>query len=337
MSDSTDISLAAAEFQADLAQNYVIYASATLAFYEYILNFREEYLMIWRRKWTGVTCPSLANWYLMLALLRLIQFPAVSTVILPHDISADKTLIRCTNASMNTISVFLLLPMVIVAVFSSFRVFALTERNFILAAITLFFGLVPFVTNIWNLSVNFWYYVDDPVLGSSCYQGLTVSLSTEFDLFMEVPALISGNPLADITTVMQQILISRFIINLCRASDGPIGYTAGSRSFSRFSVPNLRVPTITAEDVLGPMGESLQFSGKTAWDGDIEDLEHCCVTEVNDDELANSNAEASPKSRTDPAVEVSSKPAWKVKASDSFRGVTGRSVDRCSLTPSMDF
>lgn len=54
---------------------------------------------------------------------------------------------------------------------------------------------------------------------------------------------------------LQAVIISRFLINLRSVDKENI--TASEGNFSRFSVPNFRVPTIAS--IVGDMGEQLVY------------------------------------------------------------------------------
>ena len=84
------------------------------------------------------------------------------------------------------------------AVFSALRVLALLDRNYLAAGIVLLLGLVPIPTNAvsgtadpsqpyklkltaqYENAQSTIYFVDDPLLGASCYGSLALSTSTIF-------------------------------------------------------------------------------------------------------------------------------------------------------------
>ncbi|KAJ3551703.1 hypothetical protein NM688_g4556 [Phlebia brevispora] len=85
---------------------------------------------------------------------------------------------RCYNFPLQYfLNVVESLPVIIIAVFSALRVFALLSRAYIPAAFTLALGLAPVVLELYRISKTAPYYVDDPVLGSSCYYNSLISLS----------------------------------------------------------------------------------------------------------------------------------------------------------------
>ncbi|KAJ3541313.1 hypothetical protein NM688_g6102 [Phlebia brevispora] len=328
MSAGVPASVVVAEYQAELAENYAIVTSITLAGYEYLLGLDHEYRLLFRRKWTAVTWLSIANRYFMLAV--------VITAVMP--IGAGRLFYRCHNVPLsNLISSVPLLPMVIAALFSALRVFALLERSVAVAAFVLLLGLVPVATNAVGINRTTYEYVDDPVLGASCYVGLGTRLAVivadivvvavtwlktyqqvrqaysiglrgvsstllkdgsiyfiallvlnVVQLIIEIlPTSVVGNPVAYVTNIIQRILISRFLINLRQAGEGANNSTTLT-SFSQFSAPNFRLPSLAAESVIGPIGEQLDFGEQQTWDEDSENAalseDTTAVATGNDDE-----------------------------------------------------
>ncbi|KAJ3553356.1 hypothetical protein NM688_g3660 [Phlebia brevispora] len=134
---------------AALATNYSIFAALTLVSYEYIITFQHEYEFLKYRKRSAATWLFLAN--------------------------------RCYNSALNTfLSVLYALPMFITAAFSALRIFALLGRAYTTSAIVLLLGLTPIALNLYQSSHATYYYVDDPILGSSCYYDFQLSPSTVF-------------------------------------------------------------------------------------------------------------------------------------------------------------
>ncbi|KAJ3525356.1 hypothetical protein NM688_g8412 [Phlebia brevispora] len=102
--------------QNDLAFNHCVNASPTIVCYDFIATSQYEYELVWHRKWTGATWLFLAN--------------------------------RCSNfSSMCFLIALTILPGITVAVFSALRVFALLDRAYITASLTLILGLAGVVLN----------------------------------------------------------------------------------------------------------------------------------------------------------------------------------------------
>ncbi|KAJ3551468.1 hypothetical protein NM688_g4687 [Phlebia brevispora] len=134
-------------YQADLVENYTTMATLTLIGYEFVITFRYEYEFIWQRRWSGATWIFLAN--------------------------------RCNSFSIQyLIRVLAALPMTITAAFSALRVFALLDRAYGAAALTFALGLVSVALDLYQQTRAVTYYVDDPVLGPSCYENYRTTPAT---------------------------------------------------------------------------------------------------------------------------------------------------------------
>ncbi|KAJ3553605.1 hypothetical protein NM688_g3517 [Phlebia brevispora] len=133
MSATTSDSAIIAEYESDLVFNYVVFSALTMISYEYLVTFRYEVEFIWRRRWSTATWLFLTN--------------------------------RCRNSALLNVMDFLLeLPVVVVAIFSTLRVFALLGHKYIPAAFTFLLGIAPLGLNLYQESKSTHYYVDDPVL-----------------------------------------------------------------------------------------------------------------------------------------------------------------------------
>ncbi|KAJ3553969.1 hypothetical protein NM688_g3346 [Phlebia brevispora] len=131
-------------YKADLVTNYSTYATLVVVCYEYTITIPHEYEIVWTRKWSGAT------WL-------------------------------CSNPSLEIfLNVLADLPAFIVFAFSAMRVFALLGHSYLAAAVTFALGLASLALNF-SLFNNLTYgYVDDPVLGSSCYINYLGSPSVVF-------------------------------------------------------------------------------------------------------------------------------------------------------------
>ncbi|KAJ3556415.1 hypothetical protein NM688_g2039 [Phlebia brevispora] len=156
MSTSTPDAEIISAYKADLTWNYFAYAALTIVCYEFLATFRREYMVVWKRRWTGATWLFLANRYLALA----------NIIILTHALVLDMLQLSLSTFSLN--------------VFSALRVFTLLGRSYILAAFTFALGLAPVALSLYQAIHITWYYVDDPVLGSSCYSRPLISPSAVF-------------------------------------------------------------------------------------------------------------------------------------------------------------
>ncbi|KAJ3540693.1 hypothetical protein NM688_g6191 [Phlebia brevispora] len=177
-SDGIPDSVIVAEFQANLIYNYADIAVLTLAGYEYFIGFKHEYDFLWQRKWTAVTWLFLANRYLLLfdVIAQNVPFSSWRWCAQSKDTS-------CSHYPlMATIAVISYLPLIISAVFSALRVFALADRNFFITGVVLILALVPFGTNVYALSTSTYGYVITPVLGATCNPQPNISIAINFDV-----------------------------------------------------------------------------------------------------------------------------------------------------------
>ncbi|KAJ3557357.1 hypothetical protein NM688_g1516 [Phlebia brevispora] len=130
-------------YRADLISNYSVTAAlgicpSVIVCYEFIATFRHEYELVWKRRWTG--------------------FPV------------QRRSVKCDNSPLQFfLNLFEVLPGVIVAAFSALRVFALLDRTYVVATFTFALGVAPVALDLYLISQATHHYVDDPVLGSSCY------------------------------------------------------------------------------------------------------------------------------------------------------------------------
>ncbi|KAJ3558485.1 hypothetical protein NM688_g904 [Phlebia brevispora] len=89
---------------------------------------------------------------------------------------------ECYNNSLKTfLQVLYNLPVIVLALFSALRVFALLERAYATAGCVLLLGLAPVGISLYKNSQNVDYYINDPVLGSSCYARSMSSSSLLFE------------------------------------------------------------------------------------------------------------------------------------------------------------
>ncbi|KAJ3554531.1 hypothetical protein NM688_g3057 [Phlebia brevispora] len=136
-------------YKTNLIYGYCNTATLVIVCYEFMLTFREEYELVWKRRWTGATWLFLTN--------------------------------RCDNYSLqHFLTVLGNSPGIIIAVFSALDVFALLGRTYILAAFTFALGIAPVALDFYQISSLEWSYIDDPVLGAACYYNYQISPSVVF-------------------------------------------------------------------------------------------------------------------------------------------------------------
>ncbi|KAJ3526724.1 hypothetical protein NM688_g8225 [Phlebia brevispora] len=160
-------------YQQNLVYNHSVNAALTVACYEFLATFRHEYELVWKRRWTGATWLFLANRYLTLANIIVLISPYSS------EVRYAAAVVELADPHIG-LRLLESLPTIILAVFSTLRVFALLGRAYIPAAFTFALGVAPLVLGFYQSSQVTYYYVDDPVLGSSCYYNYLMSPSVLF-------------------------------------------------------------------------------------------------------------------------------------------------------------
>ncbi|KAJ3554875.1 hypothetical protein NM688_g2883 [Phlebia brevispora] len=203
MSTPTPDSVLIAVYKADLLYNDGVYACAgkqrralypycmnaetqytapALIAYEYLITLQYEYEYLWQRKWTAATWLFLANRYLMLAFIIEVAAPA----------DAHMSQLRPRNVPQRVSRA---------AHFHLGRVFAMLDRAYITAGCVLLLGVAPAAIHLYQYSHVFYYYVDDPVLGSSCYSQALLSPSVAFHSSLAaVVSTIAADVIAIVTT-----------------------------------------------------------------------------------------------------------------------------------------
>lgn len=112
---------------------YIQFGLTALVVYEYLLTFQDEVRMIWRRKWTAATVLFMMNRYLLIASIILQALPST-----PES--------WCTVIPRITDGAALLL-LIVFALFSALRVYAMWDRNIFLFLLVILPNLVPVGTN----------------------------------------------------------------------------------------------------------------------------------------------------------------------------------------------
>ncbi|KAJ3556554.1 hypothetical protein NM688_g1966 [Phlebia brevispora] len=190
VSNSALIAEAVANVCASTINRYTAGIAITLASYEYILLFREEVDFLLKHKQSGVTWVFLANRYIMMAqcLMMIVPSNRESRCSAKSYVEGTDICDRCTNRPLfDAVTAIGLLPAAITAIFGALRVFALLDRAYIMAILTLTLGLVPVVTNFYFLGKTTLVVVEDLVLGLSCYADY--SISDAATLYIMTPSL----------------------------------------------------------------------------------------------------------------------------------------------------
>ncbi|KAJ3557727.1 hypothetical protein NM688_g1318 [Phlebia brevispora] len=275
-------------------RRYLLLAAQTLkAFnlalvaYEYLVTLEHEHGFIWQRKWNAATWLFIANRYMMLAVMVEQASPW-----------SAQAYVRCYNTALNWfVNVIYNLPPLILAVFSTLRVFALLDRTaYITTGCVFMLGVAPIAINFYQNGQLTWYYIDDPVLGSTCYYNSLLSSSTLFYarfsvtllrygtlyfvvlfivnlinlLLLLVPSLEFEAVLGSITTILPNIVVSRFLINLRQSDSSASSDTGTNQASGLVSTVGFRTPTLRS--IVGNLGEPLSGGDEDTEDFELDEL-----------------------------------------------------------------
>ncbi|KAJ3556412.1 hypothetical protein NM688_g2041 [Phlebia brevispora] len=248
--------------KANLTYNYSATAVLAIVCYEFVLTFRHEYKLVWKRRWTGATWLFLAN--------------------------------RCDNYRLGYfLAVIENLPGIITAVFSTLRVFALLGRAWTPAVFTFALGLFPVALDFYQRAQATYYYPCFTTLAgtlSTIAADITAIVITWIKTYRHVreassvganvgfgeallrygalvllaPSLVPADPIETLTTTLPSIILSRFLINLRQINAPESGSAA---RFSHFSPPNFRMPSIPS--IIGNLGEPLADN-----EDEVDDEDH---------------------------------------------------------------
>ncbi|KAI0641614.1 hypothetical protein C8Q79DRAFT_918968 [Trametes meyenii] len=129
--------------------NIADWTEATLILYEYCITLDSEIRLIWRRKITGASVIFFINRYLMVVResITVASFWPISD---PVRVTGSLTgLFRCNGLGYMDI-ILSLLPYFVWNVFSTLRVYAISGRNWLIAAFVAFIMLGPICANLYN-------------------------------------------------------------------------------------------------------------------------------------------------------------------------------------------
>ncbi|KAJ3554682.1 hypothetical protein NM688_g2981 [Phlebia brevispora] len=162
MSNPSSNAAIVAVFESDLLSNQCIYAAGALAAFEYLITMRYEHEFLFQRKWTAGTWLFIANRYTLLI----------------------SVIAQCApEGAQNFITFVENIPLIISAVFSALRVFALLDHAYMTAGCVLLLGLAQIAFISYTSSQITWFYIDEvQTLGSSCYGIQNLPASVNFKL-----------------------------------------------------------------------------------------------------------------------------------------------------------
>ncbi|KAJ3549533.1 hypothetical protein NM688_g5166 [Phlebia brevispora] len=157
MSDSNDNSAIIAAIKGILVNNYTLFAATALASYEQIVLFEYEYAFLEQHKGSSSTWLFVTNRYLLLASLISSVVPYTpqvrDTMRFVACYVSHPIIQTCLNGPLQTfLFVIQLMPIVVAAVFSALRIFALSGKNPYASGFVLLLGLAPFAVNAYEIS-----------------------------------------------------------------------------------------------------------------------------------------------------------------------------------------
>ncbi|KIP02560.1 hypothetical protein PHLGIDRAFT_122368 [Phlebiopsis gigantea 11061_1 CR5-6] len=229
-----------------------------LVAYEYFITFDQEVATVWKRKLTATSVLLLLTRWTMITTQILTYVPITSQ---KQPINADSS--GCKAIEVAT-TVFTTLEVLNVALFSSLRIFAIWERNYILAFVVFVLSFVPAGVDMYSWTHSSFIFVNDSVI--QCTQIINYSNQIDTELLFTISIIeiaigqtTSDIPIAPFIDVMPSVLVNRFILNLRQATSAPAGSTSVTRGqgLSQVSDPAFVVP----QSYLGDIGEDLEPNG----------------------------------------------------------------------------
>ncbi|KAJ3554328.1 hypothetical protein NM688_g3168 [Phlebia brevispora] len=295
MSDGVPDSVIVSEFQANLTDNYATCLTTTLACYEYLILLGDEYRFI-RRKWNSATWIFVANRCYNSAL----QGFLTAITLMPGTVAAFFSALRVfALLRRNYYIAVVVLGLGLVPMAGGFWVIAHTiyyyvsdpvlgnscYGTFTVPPMIPFYGKQDIHDELEGVTANIKVvaatlsqtYRHVRLSYSEGIRGVSMTLLRDGSIYFitltllniarllvsAIPSWQSGNPVANITDILQPILVSRFIVNLRQADEGVNDDVAHSKSISQLATfPIFRMPTVTMDSVLGPMGEPLEYGSE---------------------------------------------------------------------------
>ncbi|KAJ3528471.1 hypothetical protein NM688_g7995 [Phlebia brevispora] len=150
-------------YKADLVENYCGTAAITIVGYELLITLQREYELVWRYPWSGATWLFLANRYLLLTTLVTEMVPDSAAMLQSPFGMARECGVAATEHCHGQYGLSIVL--------------AWQLNKYSLQCFRRCESLHYWV---YQTAKTTYYYVDDPVLGSSCYSFSLVSLSASF-------------------------------------------------------------------------------------------------------------------------------------------------------------
>ncbi|KAI0812252.1 hypothetical protein BC629DRAFT_926911 [Irpex lacteus] len=149
--------------------NYVSFSTSALYIYEYFIVIDQEIALVWMAKWKLSTLLFLVNRYVALMVALVYTVPVVDYTTQARYAQRLNTIKygaqiseHSCNAGVNLLKTATLVQFLVIAVFSTQRVFAVTSRTeykYWLSALVFALGIVPIIVNVWTVAQEQLIYV----------------------------------------------------------------------------------------------------------------------------------------------------------------------------------
>lgn len=192
-------------------------AVTSLAIWEFIITISDDVRIVWRRP---VTVSSV--------LLGSVRWCMLLTAVLglPPATPKDCPSVTLLDFALNIVG------FAQTAVFSALRIFAVSNRNYLLSAIVLALSCVPVVTNTMLAAIQRHSYVVDPLTGRNCITMMSPSMQATFGILLYVTrsSLVIADSMVLVTTWIKtysqwrraQAVRLHLPITVCFLRDGTI-------------------------------------------------------------------------------------------------------------------
>ncbi|KAJ3553447.1 hypothetical protein NM688_g3609 [Phlebia brevispora] len=301
MFTTADISKIRGTYKADLTYKYSEYASLTLVCYEFVITFRREYELVWTRKWTAARWLLLSSRYLVLvcilvsivpysaALLfqtwyvpsvqdvkylpvdvpSILRFAGIRTArqriyhrcrcVLARDVPAWAESFSLASISCTVAADFIAILVTWLKTYRHVREASSIRMNVRFGVTLLQYGALYFtlVDNLrpYEFAIN---------ANERTARRVLCTINVLYGLILLVPSLELVNPVNTFLSVLPNIVLARFLLNLRQINPIKTDFAA---PFSMSSVSIFRTSTLS--NIIGNLSEPLAAAG----DDDNEDVE----------------------------------------------------------------
>ncbi|KAI0769555.1 hypothetical protein BC629DRAFT_792037 [Irpex lacteus] len=166
-----------AVLQEEVVTTYAAASASVLFLYDSAITLSIEAKVIWRRKWTAMT------W--LYAFMRYSSIALIPLTFVPSDIGNFDSCKAATYIS----DVLFLIQYLCFALFSAMRVYALSEGRHIVAGLVFLLNLVPFATNLFNMSI-IRVIMDSELCSDVPSESVTAGLNLLLSLFSRISVVI---------------------------------------------------------------------------------------------------------------------------------------------------